>query len=132
LRDYLLDLSITDGSRSSRTRFVEQALQPMQAKAFAPLTPSGSGDVQLFSDGSIIQAFGARRTILVRRAVAVPQETLRFQRVYEHVGTTFGTTEGFGKGVEEARLLILNWLPPRDSNPDMLIQSQESELPNNC
>src|SRR6185437_8689140 len=27
----------------------------------------------------------------------------------------------FFAGVEEAKSLILNWLPPRDSNPDMLI-----------
>jgi hypothetical protein len=26
----------------------------------------------------------------------------------------------------EGKLLILQWLPPRDSNPDMLIQSQLS------
>ena len=25
-----------------------------------------------------------------------------------------------------SQLVILNWLPPRDSNPDMLIQSQLS------
>jgi hypothetical protein len=30
------------------------------------------------------------------------------------------------KGGRYRKLLILNWLPPRDSNPDMLLQRQLS------
>src|SRR6185437_11467928 len=56
----------------------------------------------------------------------------RLSRVFRHTpvcasGLTNNLVRGpFFAGIEEAKLLILNWLPPRDSNPDMLIQSQLS------
>ena len=39
------------------------------------------------------------------------------------LAAVLGILEG---GKKRFRLFILNWLPPRDSNPDMLIQSQLS------
>jgi hypothetical protein len=34
---------------------------------------------------------------------------------------------GFFGNFADRKCLILNWLPPRDSNPDMLIQRQETD-----
>src|SRR5215469_15371500 len=49
-----------------------------------------------------------------------------FQDVLEANVTDFCYRSAVLEEFADRKLLILNWLPPRDSNPDMLIQSQLS------
>ena len=60
-------------------------------------------------DGNEVSAPGAE---IVRQA-------LNARHILRHIG------EGNRQAINR-KLLILKWLPPRDSNPDMLIQSQLS------
>jgi len=52
--------------------------------------------------------------------------TVAFQRVREAKVTTDCYHWAFLREIRRGKYLILNWLPPRDSNPDMLIQRQEA------
>ncbi len=49
-----------------------------------------------------------------------------FRGVPEANVTGFCYRSAVLEGITDCKLLILIWLPPRDSNPDMLIQSQLS------
>ena len=52
--------------------------------------------------------------------------TVAFQRVREAKVTTDCYHWAFLREIRRGKYLILNWLPPRDSNPDTLIQRQEA------
>jgi hypothetical protein len=51
---------------------------------------------------------------------------VRFALVYAKMGLFASSESASVRAYFRGKRLILIWLPPRDSNPDMLIQSQLS------
>jgi hypothetical protein len=78
-------------------------------------------------DGTAALDLNDRRTCpLAHGALDVRSLSSRFRGIPEANVTGFCYRSAVLEGATDRKLLILIWLPPRDSNPDMLIQSQLS------